>query len=69
MLPEGLAGIGLGTWKQIGLLACFGMFMIVALRLLFARRGKYDAAARMPLDDGTDGEDRQTVKRGTPHHG
>ena len=43
--------IEFALWKEIGLLLCFGMFMIVVLRLLFVRRGKYDAAARLPLDD------------------
>ena len=43
--------IDIALWKEIGLLACFGIFMIIALRLLFTRRGKYDRAARLPLDD------------------
>jgi hypothetical protein len=43
--------IDIALWKEIGLLACFGIFMIIALRLLFTRRGKYDRAAQLPLDD------------------
>jgi cbb3-type cytochrome oxidase subunit 3 len=56
-------------WKEIGLLACFGMFMAVALYLIFARRGKYDAAARLPLDDEPTMETDRIEDQGRPDHG
>ena len=58
--------IDIALWKEIGLLACFGMFMIVALRLFFTRRGKYDRAARLPLDDESTEVDSYE-KRGRNH--
>ena len=59
--------IDIALWKEIGLLACFAMFMIVVLRLLFTRRGKYDRAARLPLDD--EGTQARSYEERGPDHG
>ncbi len=39
------------TVKIIGLMFFGGLWMFVAIRLLVARKGRYDHEALMPLDD------------------
>lgn len=39
------------TWVEVALIVCFGMFLAVIVWVLIASRGRYDAAARIPLRD------------------
>jgi len=54
-IPGGL------EWIEAALLIFFVVFVGIVLVVVFARRGKYDAAARIPLE-----EDVVTPRNGVP---
>ena len=60
----GESGLDPALFKQLGLVVCFSIFLAIGLRLAFVRRGKYDRAARLPLED-----DAGEGGKGGPDHG
>ena len=39
------------SWIEVALILFFLIFVMIVLRVVLARRGKYDDHARIPLDD------------------
>jgi cbb3-type cytochrome oxidase subunit 3 len=44
-------GIDYSMWKTILLVVFFVVFVAIVLRLLLSRPGRYERAARLPLED------------------
>ena len=50
-LTDVVSGAGLSGYAEIALLIFFGVFVAIALRLMFSKNRIYTDAARMPLED------------------
>lgn len=50
-LTDVVSGSGLAGYAEIALLIFFLVFFIVALRVLFSGKTRFDDAAHLPLDD------------------
>ena len=50
-LTDVVSGAGLSGYAEIALLIFFGVFVAIALRLVFSKSRTYTDAARMPLED------------------
>jgi cbb3-type cytochrome oxidase subunit 3 len=50
-LSDVVSGAGLAIYAEIALILFFGVFVLVALRVLFTRTASLEHAARLPLDD------------------
>jgi cbb3-type cytochrome oxidase subunit 3 len=51
-------GVGqLMTWIEIALVIFFCVFMLIVVGVVLRRRGHFDEAARIPLDDASPGAD------------
>ena len=48
------ASNGTLVWIEAALVIFLVVFVVVSLRAVMGRRGRYDDAAHLPLDDGAD---------------
>lgn len=51
VLASAAPPVDLTLLKNIALIVFFAIFVGIGIRLLLTRRGEFDRAARMPLDD------------------
>ena len=53
-------------WIEAGLIICFVVFVLIVLGVVFRRRGHFDEAARIPLDDDPASTDSSKTRPGEP---
>ncbi|HKX46523.1 MAG TPA: cbb3-type cytochrome c oxidase subunit 3 [Planctomycetota bacterium] len=61
---EGAGGADLGWMKSVATVFFVLLFLAIVARLLLARRGHYDATARIPLHDDRAVEPREEARHG-----
>lgn len=52
MTTERILGLSLAAWKMLGLIAFVAGFLAVGAWVALTRRARFDADARLALDDG-----------------
>jgi len=51
-LRDVVSGAGLGAFAEVALVLFFAAFLAIVLYVVLRRRGAWDRARRLPLDDG-----------------